>query len=399
MMRFFVFFFLLLHSVALSMDVEEIISNHPSVLELQHRLEALKKKEIYVSKLPDPVLSLSITDIQLFYRPFGRSLEPMQAIQFTIFQMYIPDKKRKIKSDTVRFKYSAEYYRLLSKVLDLKYQLYSQFYRLWEVKEKLRLIKQYRKISQDIISLTNTLYSVGKVSQAEVFDAQFFYSQLRQREIILEGMEKEIKSRLGYFSDRLPEIKIVEPFRPEPPDTFVERAEKQSPYIIAIGKEIKEQNSRLLLAREEYTPDFGLSGTYAYRQGFNDYISLGISFNLPFWSKSRIDSKILQQVYLKKSLKEKYRDRLKKIRSQINSSYYRLLSSYSSYSLLKDVVKTQAEAVYESLVSEYQVGEKNIFDLLKSLNQILAVKEKIIEETAVFNINLKNIQRLTGELK
>ncbi|MDQ7055036.1 MAG: TolC family protein [Persephonella sp.] len=206
-MRFIIFFFLLLHIVALA-SIEEIIHNHPEIKAIDRKLKSLKQREIYELSLPDPIFSISVKDVQLFYRPFDRNLEPMQSVELKFLQPYILYSKREKRSQIVKSRYRSEYYTLLEKKQELIFQLYQVAYRMWEVKEKLKIIKEYKKVAHDLISLTTTLYSVGKTSQSEVFDAQFFLTQLQRKEIVLRNRLKRLKSRIRYFSDKEIEISL-----------------------------------------------------------------------------------------------------------------------------------------------------------------------------------------------
>jgi len=398
-MRFIIFSVLLLHVVAFGVEIEEIIKNHPEIKAIDRELKSLRQKEIYQLSLPDPIFSIAVKDVQLFYRPFDRNLEPMQSIELKLLQSYPLYSKREKKSQIVKSKYRSRYYALLEKKQELMFQLYQAAYRMWEVEEKLKIVKEYKKVAQDLISLTTTLYSVGKASQSEVFDAQFFLTQLQRKEIILRNRLKKIKSRIRYFSDRKVKISPEKPEKITELKTLIDTALKNNPAIQRRFQLVKLQKEKVSLAKLEYRPDFAFFGAYSYRKGYRDYISVGLSFNLPVWKKNKQDRAVLQNVLLKEKEENQLKAVVREIKTQLEESYYDALSSYESYQLLKDIMSQISHSVYESILSEYQVGRKNIFDVLKAINQILTVKNKIIEETASYNIAVKKIEKLTGEIK
>ncbi|MDQ7055035.1 MAG: TolC family protein [Persephonella sp.] len=162
---------------------------------------------------------------------------------------------------------------------------------------------------------------------------------------------------------------------------------------------IKLQKEKVLLSKLEYKPDFTFFGAYSYRKGYRDYVSIGLSFNLPVWKKNRQDRTVLENVLLKEREENQLKSTVREIKTQLEESYYDAVSSYESYQLLKEIMSQISHSVYESIVSEYQVGRKNIFDVLKAINQILTVKNKIIEETTSYNIAVKKIEKLTGEIR
>ncbi|EDP73880.1 TolC family protein, partial [Hydrogenivirga sp. 128-5-R1-1] len=174
---------------------------------------------------------------------------------------------------------------------------------------------------------------------------------------------------------------------------------QKNPEIKMYEEKIKKKDKELKLAKLDYNPDFRFFANYSYRQGFRDYVSFGVSFNIPAWKKYRQDRKVIETSLLKSKEEKMYKDIINKINSQLEESFYNANSYYESYKIFDKFLLMQTQKVYESVISEYEVGTKNIFDVLKALNQILDVKMKLIELTANFNISYKNIERLTGEIK
>ncbi|SNZ08044.1 Outer membrane protein TolC [Persephonella hydrogeniphila] len=398
-MRFIIFSFLLLHIVAFSQSIEEIIENHPKIRAIQEKLKSYENRAIYEKSLPDPVLSISVKDIHFSYQPFDRGLEPMQAVEIGISQFFPLPKKREKREQIFLKKKDALYYKLISEKQQLMYSLYTTLYKIWEIQEKLKIIDEYKKLAKDLIKLTDTLYSVGKVSQSEVFDIQYFYSNLIEREIFLKGKKDELLATLLYFSKKKIDIKPELPADIESLDSLIKKASKNNPYLLSIKEKIKLEDYKIKLAKLDYKPDFRFFGSYSYRDGFRDYISVGVSFNIPLWKKNRQDKKVIEQLYLKQETEKIYTDAVQKIKSEIQESFYKAVSHKEVYHLLKDTMLVQTEAVYGSIISEYQVGKKNIFDVIKAINQILSVKMKIIEEITGYNIAVKDIERLTGEIR
>ena len=398
-MRFIIFSFLILQFVAFGVTVDQIIQNHPKIKAIQKKLQSYEKKAEYERSLPDPVVSLSIKDIQFFYRPFDRDIEPMQVFEIG-FSQYFPLKvKREKKAEIFYLKKNAHYCKLINEKQEYVYQVYKKAYKIWELEQKLKVISEYKKLAKDLIKLTNTLYSVGKVSQSEVFDAQYFYSQLLEKEIYLKRKKDNLFSQLKYYTYRDLEITPEKPEKLGNLKILIKKAKKQNPLICYFKQKLKEGKARIELAKLDYKPDFRFFSSYSFRDGYRDYISVGLSFNIPLWRKGRQDIKILEEIYLKEKEFHELKDIQKKVATDLQDSYHRAISHYEIYTLLKNVMMHQTKSVYESVISEYQVGEKNIFDVIKAINQILSVKIRSIEEISEYNIAVKDIQRLTGEIR
>ncbi|RMA97754.1 TolC family protein [Hydrogenothermus marinus] len=405
-MKKIIFCILILQSIVFAEDIKTIINKslneNPKLKAIEKELKSYKAKEIFVSNLEDPVVSFSINDIQIFYKPLSRTLEPMQTVNFSFSQKIPWLKKLKTKKDKIKKLYDERFYYLQDLKQDIIFNIYRISYRYWEVKEKLKIIKEYEKVAKHLIDFSNTLYSVGKVSQSEVFNAQVFYSQLKEKEVRLIERQKSLLSNLYYYTNfNIKDIKInlIKPYYLTGLNNYISLALEQNPKLKSYKQKIKAKKEELKLAKLDYKPDFRFFTTYSYREHFRDYISFGVSFNLPVWKKYRQDKKVIETSLLLNKEKDMYKDLENKIKSQIEESFYNANSFYESYKIFKDYLLTQTKSVYESVIDEYKVGTKNIFDVIKALNQILNVKMKLIEITANFNISYKNIEKLTGEIK
>ncbi|WP_457642070.1 TolC family protein [Persephonella sp.] len=386
--------------------IEEIIEQgrkaNPELLKLQEKLKIYQYREIYEGSLEDPVATLSINDIQLFYRPFSRNIEPMQAVIFGISQKIPYFGKLDLKKEIVQKTYDSEYYKLKSVEQKILKDIYLSAYRIWQIEEKLRIIKQYQDVATQVIKLSNTLYAVGKVSQSDVINAQIYYTQLKEMEINLDFSLKREKAHLVSLIKKKIDTVDIKPVFPENNHNFEElkeRLKENNPYLRYIQKKIEQKKIKIALAKKDYKPDFKLFANYAYRQGFYDYVSVGISFNIPLWQKSRQDMKLLESVQDKLATEKEYEQFLTELTYRLEDKYYSLKDSFETYRLLEESFLKQTEKGFESIIAEYKVGNKNMLDLLFSLKQILSVKLKIIDELYLYNTSLIEIKELVGELK
>ncbi len=405
-MRKYIFWLLLLPFIVYAESIEELIEkaihNNPRLKAIENQLKAYKQKQVYEGSLQDPVVNISLNDIQLFYKPLSRNIEPMQTFNIGLSQKVPWLKKLKIKRKIVKNMYEETFYKLQNEKLNIIFNIYTTAFRYWQIKEKLKIVKDYKNVARHLIDFSNTLYSVGKVSQTAVFNAYTFYSKLLIKEENLKQQRKSLIERLKYlsYSDiKEVSIKPKKPFKISEDSKYIKKAYANNPFLLIFKTKEKESLERLKLAKLGYKPDFKFFASYSYRQGFRDYVSFGVSFNIPAWKKYRQDKKVLEEVFLLSKIKKELQDAKNKVQFEIKDTLYRINSLYETYKILNDYLLPQNQNVYESVISEYQVGKKNIFDVLTSLNQILDVKLKLIDETADYNIALKKLMKLTGELK
>ncbi len=398
------FLVFLLCNVVFAESIQQIIQKalreNPQLKAIQYQLKAYKEKQDYISSLPDPVFSFSIKDIQLFYKPLFRTLEPMQTINVSLSQKIPWLRKLKLKKQIVKKLYDEKFYTLQSKKQEILYNIYRYAFKYWQINEKLKIVKEYKEVAQHLIDFSNTLYSVGKVSQTDVFNSQVFYSKLLEEEKRLLESKKAILAKLAYYTTfkvKSVDVKPETPYKLQNLEAIKNKALNNNPQIKVFEEKVKEKKKELELAKLGHKPDFKVFSTYSYRQQFRDYVSVGVSFNIP--KKEVYDKKVLEAANLKVSQEKIYLDVVNKILSEIEDTYHLANSYYDSYKIFNQFLLFQSQKVYESVISEYEVGKKNIFDVLKSLNQILDVKMRLVDTTAEFNISYKKLQKLAGELQ
>ncbi len=382
--------------------IETAQENNPELQAIQNKLKAYQAKKDFEGSLDDPVVSISINDIQFFNEPFNRTIEPMQNIMFGFSQKIPYSGKLDLKKEIVQKVYDRTYYRLLSKELKIKKEIYNISFSVWKIQEKLKIIDEYKQIVRQTIDLSNTLYAVGKSTQGDVLNAQVYYTELLEKEIFLKNLKKQKLAQLKKLINRDVEKVLINPEKPEKLSNLsflIEKMNEKNPEIHSIQKLVEKEDTALKLAKKDYYPDFKLFFNYAYRQTFYDYISFGVAFNIPLWKKKRQDNKVLETKYNQISAQKELENKILNLKSKLEEEFYKCQSSKETYTLFENLLETQTEKNFEAVISEYEVGKKNMLDVLNAIKQILAVKFKKIDEIYNFNVSLTNIKELTGELQ
>ncbi len=397
------FLFLFTTSYSISKEIKDIIllveKNNPQLKVINERLKIYKWKKEYKTSLPDLKGSIAINDIQIFYKPFDRNIEPMQSFSFGLYQTFPFHEKLKLQGDIVDAEFSIEEAVFLEKKQEILKKAYKTLYKIWLYREKLKLIKEFKQLAESVIKLSNITYSVGKSSQSDILNSQIYYTLLKKKEISLKKDLETEKENLFYIAGKkinIPDFKIREE-KLLPLDFYLKKLEK-SPSFIKIKKYIKKQKYKIKFSKVLKYPDFTVYGNYFYRAGFNDYVSLGISFTLPFLNKKKYDAKILLEKVNLYVLRQKEQDTIFSLKKEIKTAYIKAKQANDTLAVLNLLLK-QAEKSFETVLSEFKVGKKNMVDVLFSLKQILSIKEEILEEKEKFLSALVQIKSILGELK
>ncbi len=389
----------IVYGETLNQLVETAYRKNPKLKSIEERLKAIKERAIFESSLTDPIFSIAINDIQ-FDNPFKRNIEPMQTVMFSISQ-YIPYKGKLSLKKEIQLKiHDKTYYKLLSEGLDIEYRIKVLSYEYWFLKETLKIIEQYKKVVKEVINISDTLYSVGKATQSDVINSHIYLTDLIEEEIYIKNKLSVIKARLKKLvNENVEDINIELPKPREITNLEFIREEiiSQNPELKVIKMEIEKNITELKLAKRDYYPDFKPFFSYAYRHTFNDYISFGVSFNLPVWKKKRQDKKVLETEYIKLSNEKLYADKLNQLFSTLEESFFECKNAFETYELLDETLLKQALESFSSVISEYKVGKRDMLTVLNSIKKIIGVEKMKLKEIYLWNKYYAQIEKLTGK--
>ncbi len=400
---FLVFLFTTMCSNVLGVEIENVIEHikatNPQLQEIREKLDIYKYKKEFETSFPDFNLNISINDIQLFYRPLDRNIEPMQSIGIGISRKIPFLEKLETKGKIVDKEFSAEKLNLIKTQQGILKKAYLSIYRIWLTQKKLKLINHYKDIAKSIISLSNINYSVGKASQSDILNAQVYYTFLKKRENTLKkDLEKE-KIKIYTLAGRKIKIDSVS-IKEEKEKKLKEYLSKikNSPEYLFISQKIKIQKEKEKLAKLSLYPDVNVFIKYFYRKSFNDYISAGVSFPLTFLNKDRYLSKIS----LEKKKTNVYENKLKtveeELKEDIKTNYQTLEEAKENLKILR-LMKEQILETYRATLSEFKVGKRNMLDVLAILKQLLYTEEQILDETFKKHASIIKIKADVGELR
>jgi len=86
------------------------------------------------------------------------------------------------------------------------------------------------------------------------------------------------------------------------------------------------------------------------------------------------------------------------LKEKIKEAFIRYLESKEKEEILNTLMK-QSEKSFESVLSEFKVGKKNMVDVLFSLKQIITIKDELLENRFKSLISTTSIKAILGELK
>jgi len=362
---------------SLSNLVAEALAKNPELQAARSRWEMYERKVLPARSLDDPRLGLSFSNypvdsLQADETPMtGNELQLSQAFPFP---GKLDARGEMAEQQALWYKSAWEDARLqlVRKVKDAWYRLYYRDRAVAITRKNIDLL-------DDFIQLTETRYAVGTGLQQDVLKAQVERSKLMDRLFTLRQQRTTVLADLNTLLARPTASPVAIPASLEMTEVKMAAAELQDlsrenrPLYASYQALIDRYQSQRKLARLDYYPDFNVWAGYRMRDEVTgdpvrgtDFVSAGISINLPIWKKKRKEAVAEAEsgVRMARRRFDDFRDR---VHFSISDGYAQLEKNRDLVALYKTGIIPQAQQTYEASLSAYQVGDVDFLSLVDSL--------------------------------
>jgi outer membrane protein TolC len=382
------------------------LTNNPQLQSLKSATKADSAKISQSGALPDPILSLNILNLPT--NSFAFDQEPMTGKQIGLRQLFpFPGKlslKEEIssKSAAVSKAQYREYQNNLIKDIKIAY------YDLFLIDKSLEITLRNQQLLLKFAKIADTKYSVGNGIQQDVIKAQVEYSKMSDKLIQLDQKRKvrqaqinklinsPIDSRLG---------KAVEPdfqFFDQDLDSLKNISIQNRPLLMGWEAMRKQSVLKVDLAKKDYWPDIGIFMAYTQRDELqngnpgHDFLSGGISLNIPLYSSAKQSKKVEESQYSKNMISESYSEILNQLYFDLENARSSAEKNARLVELFKNEIIPQARQSIESALVGYQTDKIDFLTLID--NQITLFNYNLDYYRALvdYNKDLARLEFLTG---
>ena len=347
-------------------------SRNPSLQVSFEQIGVAESKIDQATSLPDPILSISLLNYPT--DNFKTNQTPMTGNELRLAQKFpFPgklDTRGKIAAQRSRWFASA----YQDARLQVRQQVKDAWYQLLFLRQAIELTNRNLKILDDFVRLTETRYEVGKGLQQDVLKAHLQLS--KQLEMLFELQQKEtatqatLNSLAGRNTDAT--LTIAETLKATV-TTFnlhdlQQAAEQNRPMFTSFEALIEQYTAQRKLARLDYKSDFTIWAGYRWRDnslvdGGTDFVSTGISFNLPV-RRSRRAAAVAEANSALRLAHQKRNDFRNKVQLMIHQSLSRFEQAGRLAELYRGGIIPQATQTFQATMSAYQVDKVDFLSLL-----------------------------------
>jgi len=395
--------------LSLEQAVSDVLVSNPGLSSIQARAQALAEIPDQAEALPDPRLSVNLVNMPL--DDFSFTKEGMTQFQLGISQALPYPGKLALRSQAAQHEAQAAESDVNEKRLQLVRDVKTVWWNLFYLDRAIETVSKNQTLSDQIVSIAETLYEVGKGLQQDVLLAQLELSKLQDRKIQLLQFRKNETIRLNLLLDRPSKQPIqltdqvsesLQALSKEA--TLIQRAREQRPLLSAQQQRSEAARSRHELAQKDYSPDFMVGAIYGYRDGSNpdgshrdDFGSIMFSMNLPLYADSKQDRAVDQRNA--EWLQKKYQ--LHEQRNQVDAEVSWAITDYrragEQLTLFHQEIIPQARQTVDAMLAGYQVGNVDFLNLVRSQTTLYDYETQYWKALSVANQALARLVAAVGE--
>lgn len=350
------------------------LMEEPGQQALQSRAIALREQAVIAGELPEPSLRVGLNNFPI--ESGGFSTEAMTHAAIGLRQAFPAGKSRDVGARQFLsladgMSQNAELRR--RDVLTATRNAWLDLY-YWDT--AFRLVAESRPLFDDLASVTRSLYAVGRKSQQDVLRAELELSRLDDRLIDINRQRAHARASLGEWigsdADR-PLATGFPDWGPPPSLGEIQELLQGHPSLRAADAMVDARDAGVDLAHERSKPRWAIDVGYSYREGNlpsglprSDFISVGVTVDLPFFRKRSVDSSLSAALSERSAAKSDRERAQRKLHGQLVSEYANWSDLNRRLALYDEQILAQTDTNAEVALHAYQNDRGDFADVMRA---------------------------------
>ena len=316
---------------ALSLEKTISIAQHNDLWLIKNKYQQQSTESLSVAagQLPDPKVSLAFLNFPTDTFNFGQ--EPMTQFKLGVSQIFPRGNTLALKKEQLELKSNIFPFQRINRSEQVKVIVSNLWLDAYKAQESITLIEKNRSLFEQLSEIAESSYSaaLGKTNQQDIVRAQLELTRLEDRLTMLQQKyDASVQKLSGWISDyylenyqdlevvkginlsknikldkKLPNIAIKKPnYLSLSDDNKLFELFKNHPAVVALQQKLAVTEKGIDLAKQQYKPGWGINANYGYRgespTGINrsDFLSIGVTFDVPLFTKNRQDKQVQSAV-------------------------------------------------------------------------------------------------------
>lgn len=358
---------------------ESALDGEPGRESLLARADALNEQAVVAGELPDPQFRVGLANFPV--ESGGFSTEGMTQAQLGLRQTFPPGDTRAV--NTRRFEsLAAEMTENAdARDRDVLTAVRTAWFdtRYWSDAEA--IVEQTRPLFSDLVTVTRSLYAVGRKDQQDVLRAELELSRVDDRLIEAGRQRARARAALSEWvgeAARRPLAASEPSWERLPPLADLREALRVHPAMGAAEARIDARRAEVELANERYKPGWALDLAYGYRDGLlpdgaprSDFVSLSVTVDLPLFRKHRQDRSLRAALSERRAADASKEQLQRRLKSQLDAEYARWQDLGRRVELYENTILIQADDRARAALAAYQSDAGDFADVMRGSIDVL----------------------------
>src|SRR5512146_1552576 len=364
-----------------SFYTDAALSNNPSLAAMQERIRMKENAAIRAGALDDPKAWIGVTNVPV--RSWSFREEDMTGKESGRSQMFPYPGKLKTRTDIATREKEQTEYDLQEMRNMLRAEVKMAYAELSHARRRIEDTRRSRQILKEIVAISQEMYAVGKVTQADVHRGQVEFEKMRAMLLNLENREKILSYRLNTLAALPPDQPVPGlehqhefdlPFRA---DDLVSLYKEDRPARKSLQARVLRSETAIAMARLEYYPDFEVTASYMQRDDMpdgtrrSDMFSSMLLVNLPIWRKGKLEPAVREMTAEREMAKRELENLDLETTNAIRKSLASIENSGELASLFRTTLVPHAETAFEGNLESYRVGKVDFPMVMDSIMAVL----------------------------
>ncbi len=253
-------------------------------------------------------------------------------------------------------------------------------------------------------------FEVGLIAITDVHEAQAAFDQSRadliQAENALdnawEAQQEIIKQSVEQLSPLAAELPLSPP-QPQNPEPWAETAQTQNLSLQAASYGVDIARLNIDVQDSGDSPTLDLVGSHALNVSSSasgvdaQTTTIGLQFNLPFYSGGAVDSRTRQARYEYEAAQQNLDLQRRSVNRTVRDAYRGVMSSISTVEALK-ASTISAQSALEATEAGFEVGTRTMVDVLNAQRDLFRARSNYSKVRYDFILNGLLLKQATGTL-
>jgi outer membrane protein, heavy metal efflux system len=386
-------------SIRLEDLIAEAMKNNPEIRAALAQVDVMRAKVSQAGTLDDPELKFMQEGMPnfKFNEAMYSRIELMQMIPFPT--------KLGTQKDLAEIQKRSSQSEQIEKVNEVLAKLKSTYVELWFIQQNIAIAQENSRLMKQFLSIAQTKYTTGQVPQQDILKAQIEIAMIGNEQISLRQKELSTKAMLMSLLNRDGKDTITTAIMPAEVsfslklDSLLAFALHNRAMIVKDSLMIDESKTMLLIAKQEYLPDFkfGIERMTEPMGPFTGWsVSAGITLPFAPWTLGKASSRADEANADIIRSNASYTATRNMVVSNIKDLFYRVEAAKQQLDRYNSKILPQAKQSVQASLTAYQTGTTDFLMLIDAYRTLVNLSKEYFMTRMQFEQTMAELEREVG---